>query len=396
MNSFSNSTSRLIISRWKRSDTQAIQQEKLSSTCKYASTEGRFSIIDKRHKESANMESSDSSSDDELDFKDKSSNHNINDLVDENFPYTSSTNKLLKALSFTETIFTETKFDYHVSFRSLTGTSTSSQQQPQSGLKKNKQIGGSRFKIVPVESRYERGRWACWDYYKTEEPSKPFRQRHNSPLPLFSSSSNSLSAKSFRSSCKSSLFSSIDNVPHTAPASDQKSITFSFDFSDESDIDNRLITKTSGDRKKSQQLSSSVCSISQNKAIKDLSRNDANSENKLKMNVMKSELEESEHIIPLKMLNSFGFERSLIGRYSNNRSILELLPGTMPLIGNSKISNPSEHIGHENIEISSSVDGKDKDGCIATHASIIQTYIGSTLALFQSFDSLNREPYGGL
>ncbi|KAM3728517.1 TSC22 domain family protein [Dirofilaria immitis] len=366
MNSFSNSTSRLIISRWKRSDTQAIQQEKLSSTCKYASTEGRFSIIDKRHKESANMESSDSSSDDELDFKDK------------------------------KTIFTETKFDYHVSFRSLTGTSTSSQQQPQSGLKKNKQIGGSRFKIVPVESRYERGRWACWDYYKTEEPSKPFRQRHNSPLPLFSSSSNSLSAKSFRSSCKSSLFSSIDNVPHTAPASDQKSITFSFDFSDESDIDNRLITKTSGDRKKSQQLSSSVCSISQNKAIKDLSRNDANSENKLKMNVMKSELEESEHIIPLKMLNSFGFERSLIGRYSNNRSILELLPGTMPLIGNSKISNPSEHIGHENIEISSSVDGKDKDGCIATHASIIQTYIGSTLALFQSFDSLNREPYGGL
>ncbi|VDK64848.1 unnamed protein product [Onchocerca ochengi] len=261
MNFFSSSTSRLIIPRWKRSDTQVLQQETLSNT-KYASTEGRFSIIDKRYKESASMESSDSSSDDELNFKDK------------------------------KTIFGETKYDHHISYRSSAATSTSSQQQPQSGLKKSKQISGSRFRtdlisfdfkiscnedqkfgclgsvencghvnkrrkeeinvylgqiihkthwteIVPLESCYERGRWACWDFYNTEPP-KPPRERHNSPLPLFSSSINSLPAKSCRNICKSSLFSPIDDVPHTAPANDQKSITFSFDFSDESDIDSRL------------------------------------------------------------------------------------------------------------------------------------------------------------
>ncbi|OZC10235.1 hypothetical protein X798_02825 [Onchocerca flexuosa] len=210
MNFFSSSTSRLIIPRWKRSNTQVFQQETLSNT-KYASTEGRFSIIDKKHKESASMESSDSSSDDELNFKDK------------------------------KTTFGETKYDHHISFRSSTATSTSS-QQPQSGLKKNKQISGSRFRIVPLESCYERGRWACWDFYNTEPP-KPPRERHNSPLPLFSNSSNSLPAKSCRNICKSSLFSPIDNVPHTAPPNDQKSINFSFDFSDESDIDNRLTTE---------------------------------------------------------------------------------------------------------------------------------------------------------
>ncbi|VDO33929.1 unnamed protein product [Onchocerca flexuosa] len=52
-----------------------------------------------------------------------------------------------------------------------------------------------------------------------------------------------LPAKSCRNICKSSLFSPIDNVPHTAPPNDQKSINFSFDFSDESDIDNRLTTE---------------------------------------------------------------------------------------------------------------------------------------------------------
>uniref|UniRef100_A0A1I7VEU3 Uncharacterized protein n=1 Tax=Loa loa TaxID=7209 RepID=A0A1I7VEU3_LOALO len=157
MNFFSSSTSRLIIPRWKRPDTQTVQQGTLSTTCKYASTEGRFSIIDKRRKESASMESSDSSSDDELDFKDK------------------------------KTVFAGTKYGHHVSFRSSAAT-TASSQQPQSGLK-SKQVNGSRFRIVPIESCYERGRWACWDFYNTKS-TKQQRERHTSPLSLFSSSSN--------------------------------------------------------------------------------------------------------------------------------------------------------------------------------------------------------------
>ncbi|VDN90642.1 unnamed protein product [Brugia pahangi] len=212
MNFFSSSTSRLIIPRWKRPGTQAVQHDTLSTTCKYASTEGRFSIIDKRHKESASMESSDSSSDDELDLKDK------------------------------KTIFTGTRYDHYVSFRSSTATIASSQQQSQSGLKKGKQMNGSRFRIVPVESCYERGRWACCDFYNTE-PTKQQRERRTSPLPLFSSSSSSLPTKSFKSTCKSSMVSPIDNVPHTAPPSDQQFTTFLFDFFDESDTGNHLPTK---------------------------------------------------------------------------------------------------------------------------------------------------------
>ncbi|CAG9540992.1 unnamed protein product [Cercopithifilaria johnstoni] len=206
MNFFSNSTSRLIVPRWKRPGTQSVQPDTLSTTCKYASTEGRFSIIDKRHKESASMESSDSSSD-EMDFMKK------------------------------KIIFTEMRRDHHVLFQSSTAaTITPPQQQPQLELKKNKQMNGSRFKIVPLELCYERGRWACWDFYNTEPPKR------NSERP-FSSSSNSLSTKSFRNTCKSSMFSPVDNAPHTAPPNDQQSVTFSFDFSDESDIDNHLTTK---------------------------------------------------------------------------------------------------------------------------------------------------------
>lgn len=46
MNFFSSSTSRLIIPRWKtRIQTP---QDNLATTGKYASTEGRFTIIDER------------------------------------------------------------------------------------------------------------------------------------------------------------------------------------------------------------------------------------------------------------------------------------------------------------------------------------------------------------
>uniref|UniRef100_A0A915Q6C6 DUF4005 domain-containing protein n=1 Tax=Setaria digitata TaxID=48799 RepID=A0A915Q6C6_9BILA len=117
MNFFSSSTSRLIIPRWKRPDTQTAQQETLLSNCKYASTEGRFSIIDKRRKESTSMESSDSSSDEDFNSKEKKG------------------------------IFTETKYDHRVSFRSAAPTTKPSKQQFQSDLKKGKQMNGSRFRI---------------------------------------------------------------------------------------------------------------------------------------------------------------------------------------------------------------------------------------------------------
>ncbi|VDN08359.1 unnamed protein product [Thelazia callipaeda] len=73
MNFFSNSTSRLIIPRWNRPGNQpVVPVDTLASVGKYASTEGRFSIIDQRRKEPTSMESSDSSSDGEADFNDRS------------------------------------------------------------------------------------------------------------------------------------------------------------------------------------------------------------------------------------------------------------------------------------------------------------------------------------
>ncbi|VBB25776.1 unnamed protein product [Acanthocheilonema viteae] len=318
MNFFSNSTSRLIVPRRKRSGIQSVQPDTFLTTCKYASAEGRFSIIDKRHKESANMESTDSSSDDEMDF----------------------TNK--------KTVFTGMKYDHHVLFQSSTANSTtSSQQQSQLGLKKSKQMNGSRFRIVPLESRYERGRWACWDFYNTEPP-KQHRERHSSPLPLFSSSS--LSTKSFINTRKLSMFSPVDNVPHTAPPNDQQSTTFSFDFSNDSDTDNHLTTKACGSCKKSGQLSSKPSKF-EKKTNKDLLKNNADNQNKLKSNKMETELALSGRMTPVEMLNNFGLERSLSATYSDNRYVQELLPGTMPQIGNSGMNNrPNKHIGCEKVE----------------------------------------------
>uniref|UniRef100_A0A915Q5Z1 Uncharacterized protein n=1 Tax=Setaria digitata TaxID=48799 RepID=A0A915Q5Z1_9BILA len=54
----------------------------------------------------------------------------------------------------------------------------------------------------------------------------------------------SLSTKSFRGISKAPILPVADNVPHTAPPSDQQSVAFSFDFSDESDLDNHLAAKT--------------------------------------------------------------------------------------------------------------------------------------------------------
>ncbi|MFH4984930.1 hypothetical protein AB6A40_011639 [Gnathostoma spinigerum] len=37
------------------------------------------------------------------------------------------------------------------------------------------------FKIVPVDSRCKRGRWACWDYYDNEEPKRSKETLENRP-----------------------------------------------------------------------------------------------------------------------------------------------------------------------------------------------------------------------
>ncbi|VDM20222.1 unnamed protein product [Wuchereria bancrofti] len=113
-----------------------------------------------------------------------------------------------------------------------------------------------------------------------------------------------------------------------------------------------------------QQLSSKHL-ISQNKAVKVLLENNADSQNKPKSNVMETGLGKiptnkphlnwkclalSGRMTPVEMLNSFGLERSLTAAYSDNRSILELLPGTISPIGNSKFLKSNGLIDCEKVE----------------------------------------------
>ncbi|OZC10234.1 hypothetical protein X798_02824 [Onchocerca flexuosa] len=99
--------------------------------------------------------------------------------------------------------------------------------------------------------------------------------------------------------------------------------------------------------KESQQ---SIRSISQNKTTNNLLKNDADCQNKPKLNVMEIELTRGGRMKQVEMLNNFGLERSLTATYNDNRSILELLPRTVSPKAISKISNQNEHNDYEKIE----------------------------------------------
>ncbi|CAG9530163.1 unnamed protein product [Cercopithifilaria johnstoni] len=103
--------------------------------------------------------------------------------------------------------------------------------------------------------------------------------------------------------------------------------------------------------KKFQHLSSKRSKF-QNKTAKNLLKNDIESGNKSKSNVMEAELALDERTTRVEMLNDFGLERLLTTTtYNDNRYLLELLSGTMPPIGNSRMNNrPNKHIGCEKLE----------------------------------------------
>ncbi|VDN90641.1 unnamed protein product [Brugia pahangi] len=104
-----------------------------------------------------------------------------------------------------------------------------------------------------------------------------------------------------------------------------------------------------GNYSRTQQLSSNHL-ILQKKAAKILLENNADNENKPKSNVMETGLALSGRMTPVEMLNNFGLERSLTATYSDSRSILELLPGTISPIGNSKLLKSNAPIECEKVE----------------------------------------------
>lgn len=52
---------------------------------------------------------------------------------------------------------------------------------------------------------------------------------------------------------------------------------------------------------------------------------------------------------PVEMLHNFGLERSLSVTYNDSRSILELLPGTIPPMGSPRLSS-NERSGNNDAE----------------------------------------------
>ncbi|KAI1730464.1 hypothetical protein Ddc_03160 [Ditylenchus destructor] len=98
-----------------------------------SSAEGKFTIIDSRYKESTD-ESFDDSSDVEFEIS--------NDAK-----LSKSPSAFCIGLQTTSTHLDPTRS--YPNFRKMAAQN----------------ICGSRFKIVPVESRYKRGRWQAWDYY---------------------------------------------------------------------------------------------------------------------------------------------------------------------------------------------------------------------------------------
>ncbi|KAK0405081.1 hypothetical protein QR680_017791 [Steinernema hermaphroditum] len=221
----SNSTSRLILPRHRQqtptpvvvthpsgvvasSSTQHFAQPSRTlaeSGKRFASTEGRFTIIDERNKGPDSDESSSEASDDE--------------------PIMMAPPRVVVPPSTPKCPSTPVN-------------------SPPNAVDKKAPVckmptSNSRFKIVPVESHYKRGRWHCHDFY--DEGSKKVATEANGvkPVTLTPSNKNAVTPMSSTLAAPSRLNSSA-NAP---PTPQRQPVTFAFDLSDnESDRENSTPT----------------------------------------------------------------------------------------------------------------------------------------------------------
>ncbi|CAI4228489.1 unnamed protein product [Auanema sp. JU1783] len=171
LTSVRSSTSRLFAQR------KAITEEPTEEIPKrFASTEGRFSIIDEHSKDSE----SDSDTDAPLP-------------------------------NFQQQRYLQPNFSKSVDYSHTQGA-----------------MAASRFRIVPVESKYKRGRWNCFDYYEKDAIcSKSPKMSCPGPSPFKPvTPKNDRSVRSLTEMAP----------PATAPATQQ--VTFNFDISSDSDREN--------------------------------------------------------------------------------------------------------------------------------------------------------------
>lgn len=153
----------------------------------FASTEGRFTIIDEFAKDSSDSD------------------------VDSPLP-TYANGKLIKHSRSTRSNFSQS-VDSRCSHSKATASTTP-----------------SRFRIVPLESKYKRGRWNCFDYYDKDATTTPKTRVPEAVTPRPTSSSRARSVRSL-------------NIDYAPPGIRQSAgnPTIPFDGSSESDRENNEV-----------------------------------------------------------------------------------------------------------------------------------------------------------
>ncbi|CAD5228945.1 unnamed protein product [Bursaphelenchus okinawaensis] len=106
-----------------------------------SSTDGRFVILDEKNRDSDGFDETSSSDNDSNDNFQFSKSCYISKCSSPNIPH----------------------LNYSISQPSRMTTAHST----------------SRFKIVPIESKYKRGRWEAFDYYDPKEPKRPILSENN-------------------------------------------------------------------------------------------------------------------------------------------------------------------------------------------------------------------------
>ncbi|VDN07265.1 unnamed protein product [Thelazia callipaeda] len=136
-----------------------------------------------------------------------------------------------------------------------------------------------------------------------------------------------LTTKALRSIRKPAM-NSRDGLPRAAIPNVRQNVSLSFDFTDESDNENFPTC----DIRKKPQRAASIRGTSEAKVSKDSKKSSANDQKNYAKQSDASKIERAlkGRMTPVEMLNNFGLERSLSATYTDNRSILELLPETKP------------------------------------------------------------------
>uniref|UniRef100_A0A914C8L7 Uncharacterized protein n=1 Tax=Acrobeloides nanus TaxID=290746 RepID=A0A914C8L7_9BILA len=207
--------------------------------------------------------------------------------------------------------------------------------KPSSASQPKMTTSASRFKIVPLETKYKRGRWECWDYYDDKKTIRDDIERPSKVSFAISNSVHGSNSTTPTSPKQPVTHSSIPIAPPNKPAAShtpevqfaprtQQPPTFVLEFSDDSDREN---LPTFDDQPN---LSTHKIPANRNRMLpndetpagKDFPIDESS------LNLLSASPDAvlmSGRNTPSELLQQYGLERSLNATY-NDHSILGLLP----------------------------------------------------------------------